>query len=219
MRLSKTFLFRSTDGVPYDSSAHYISRRATHACFHNDTLVSHCANMKTYMRLLVVLTWTTAFSACVHGWPRRDEIIQSIYERAAAGTRIIPAINVAMQLTLRDQTQSILNQFQASTSAPLLTASCRHTSMARRKSCHSATAPMSPPSSTCTVSICHHHVIIDLMKVHSALRSRLVSRNRPDGRREPDTILERQRASQLHGEPSHLARSRGILLARRKRIS
>ena len=95
MRLSKTFLFRSTDGVPYDSGAHYISRRATHACFRNDTLVSHCANMKTYMRFLVVLTWTTAFSACVYGWPTRDEIIQSIHERATAGICNAPADDVA----------------------------------------------------------------------------------------------------------------------------
>ena len=57
--------------------------------------------MKTYTRFLVALTWTTAFSACVHGWPTRGEIIQSLQGRATAGIRNAPADDVATQLTFR----------------------------------------------------------------------------------------------------------------------
>ncbi|KAH6857475.1 hypothetical protein BKA58DRAFT_414992 [Alternaria rosae] len=57
--------------------------------------------MRTYMKFLVALTWTTAFPICVRGWPTRDEIIQSIYERATADSidlGAIPGFNLSSAL-------------------------------------------------------------------------------------------------------------------------
>ena len=104
---------RCFDRVPAGRNAHFITVLAVHVCSTSDSFVFSRTKMKAYGRLYVAFALVTVFAARASGWPTRDEIVQTIYQRALTGIRFVPRKLIAALLIIPIQTPSILKPFQA----------------------------------------------------------------------------------------------------------